>query len=267
MPVILWLTIGIIFFIGYVRYLEHKSIFLPVRELAFTPADINLTFEDCWMTTEDNLKLHGWFVPNAKAKSTLMFFHGNAGNIGDRLEKVRLFQALGLNVFIFDYRGYGKSQGSPGEAGLYKDSAAAYKYLVQERHIRPSDIILYGASLGAVFAVDLAVKKEVGAFIIDSAFTCATDMAKVIYPFIPSFCVRIKLDSVSKVNNIRVPKLFIHSTEDEIVPFALGRKLFAAAAEPKIFCSIKGSHNDGFDQDREIFWKAIKDFLKDLKFI
>jgi len=267
MHAILWLTIGIVFFIGYIRYLEHKSIFLPVRELAFSPADINLAFEDCWMTTQDNVKLHGWFVPNLKAKSTLMFFHGNAGNIGDRLEKVRLFHAQGLNVFIFDYRGYGKSEGSPSEEGLYKDSLAAYHYLVEERQISPQKIVLYGASLGAVFAIDLAAKKEIGSLIIDSAFSSGVDMAKVIYPFIPSFCVRIKLDSASKVNNILAPKLFIHSSEDEIVPVALGKKLFEAAAEPKTFCLIKGSHNDGFDQDREKFLGAVKDFLTNLQFI
>lgn len=262
MHVILWSAVGIVFLFGYARYLERRSVFLPAKELAFTPEDINLAFEDCFVTTEDHFKLHGWFIPNPNAKSTLMFFHGNAGNIGDRLGKVRLFHELGLNVFIFDYRGYGNSEGSPSEQGLYKDSLAAYNYLVYEKQTSPGKIILYGASLGAAFAIDLAAKKEAGALIIDSAFTSAVDMAKIIYPFIPSFCVSIKLDSISKVKNIRVPKLFIHSSEDEIVPFALGRKLFEAASEPKTFCPIKGSHNDGFEQDREVFLEAIKNFLK-----
>lgn len=248
-------------FIGFVRYLECTSVFYPAKQLARTPADLGLAYDDVQLTTLDNKYLHGWLIDLEGAKTTLLFLHGNAGNIADRLEKIMLFREMGLNVFIVDYRGYGNSTGRPTEKGMYTDATAAYEYLVQHRQRDPKNVVLYGESLGAAAAIDLASQYPVAGLIVDSAFSSAKDMGKVLYPFVPSFMVGLKMDSASKAGAIKVPKLFLHSKTDEIVPYELGRKLFEAAAEPKEFLEMGGGHNDGFFASADIFVSGIKNFL------
>lgn len=262
MQVIISLIIGIVLFVMYVRYLEDRSIFYPARDLAATPAALGLPFEDVFIKTQDNVTIHGWLVKSTTARGTLLFFHGNAGNIGDRLEKIRLFHQMGLHVLIIDYRGYGKSQGRPSETGIYKDAVAAYDYLRTRQDISASKIVGYGASLGGAAAIDLATKRDLTALIVDSSFTSAADMAKRVYPFIPAFLIRTKLDSLGKIHNITIPKLFIHSREDELVPFALGEKLYQAAPPPKEFLEISGGHNTAFDESQEKMMHGIMAFLR-----
>lgn len=263
MKVVIYLIGGIVLFVLYIRYLEYRSIFYPSRKILATPADIGLSFEDVYLKTQDGVTIHGWFIPSAGAKATLIFLHGNAGNIGDRLEKIQIFQGLGLNVFIIDYRGYGKSEGRPTEAGIYKDALAAYDHLLSRRDVDPNRVIAYGASLGGTAAVDLATKRRLYALIVDSSFTHAVDMAKRIYPFIPSFLVGIKMDNIGKIKTITIPKLFIHSKDDEIVPLELGRRLFEAAAPPKEFLEITGGHNEGYSESQEKIIRGMELFLND----
>ena len=248
-------------FVLYVRYLEKTSVFYPAKQLSRSPMDLGLEFDDVQLTTRDDVVVHGWFFKTPAAKSTLLFLHGNAGNIADRLEKIIFFKNIGLNVFIIDYRGYGNSTGKPSEEGMYTDAQAAYEYLTQRKDINAKNIVAYGESLGGVAVIDLAGKVPLAAFIIDSSFTSAQDMAKVIYPFIPSFLVSLKMDSAAKVRDLKMPKLFLHSKTDEIVPFALGWKLYEAAADPKEFVDIDGGHNDGFFASTGKFVSGIKDFL------
>jgi hypothetical protein len=217
--------------------------------------------------TSDHVRISGWLVKNPSAKSTLLFFHGNAGNIGDRLGKIGLFHGIGLNVLIVDYRGYGKSGGYPTEAGIYKDALAAYDYLSQREDLKGRPIIGYGASLGGAVAVDLASKRPLACLIVDSTFSSAVDMAKRIYPFVPSFLVRTKFDSVTKIRNIMIPKLFIHSIEDTTVPITLGRKLYDAAPGPKQFIEIRGDHNDGYIFDEQKVREGIRQFLKEMDLV
>lgn len=254
-------------FVALVRYLEDKSVFLPTKEILATPEAIDLPFEDVYFTTQDYLKLHGWLVKNPRAQSTLLFFHGNAGNIADRLEKVSMFYQMGLHVFIMDYRGYGRSQGDPTEEGIYKDALAAYDYLLSRTDINHEKIIGYGASLGGVVAVDLATKRKLAALIVDSSFPSAADISKTIYPFIPAFLLKTKMNSVDKVGAITVPKLFIHSLNDEIVSFRLGKQLFEAAAGPKEFLQITGGHNTNHIDSRDKFLSGIGSFLLELSLI
>ncbi len=251
-------------FFAFVRYFEANSIFHPTREIPVTPAFIGLPFEDVYFKTEDNLTINGWLVKAPQASSTILFFHGNAGNISHRLEKIALFYQLGVNVFIIDYRGYGKSQGRPSEAGLYKDACGAYDYLVSRKDINPTKIISYGDSLGGVVAVDLAAKKKVACLVVDSSFTSSADISKMIFPLVPGFILATKMDSVSKVKTIAVPKLFIHSINDEIIPFKLGRKLFDAACPPKEFLEITGGHNTNHIDSRELLMKNLTKFFKRL---
>ena len=264
LKIIILFGLVIISFVAFVKYLEANVIFHPTHEMPETPAMIGLEFEDIYFNTDDNVKLNGWFIKAPQTRSTLLFFHGNAGNISHRLEKIMMFHKLGLNVFIIDYRGYGKSRGRPSEQGLYKDAIAAYNYLLTRQDVDPNKIICYGDSLGGVVAVDLATKKKVATLVVDSAFSSASDISKMIFPFVPAFLLTTKMDSATKVKGITIPKLFIHSSNDEIIPFKLGKKLFDAAAQPKEFLQIVGGHNTNHIDSREILMKGLGKFLKGL---
>ncbi|MDP2652997.1 MAG: alpha/beta hydrolase [Candidatus Omnitrophota bacterium] len=251
----------------FVRYLESVSIFYPSRTISYHPSQIGLAYEDVTFITSDHVRLNGWFVPRAGATATLLVFHGNAGNIGDRLEKVLIFHDLGLNVFIVDYRGYGKSEGKPSEAGLYKDAGAAYAWLAGDKKVPPSRIIVYGESLGGVAATYVASRKPAGALVLDSAFTSAADMAKLIVPGVPSWLLSAKLDAVGMAAKVSAPTLVLHSRDDEIVPFRQGKKMFDAARDPKELVVIRGSHNEGFITSRPEYVEGLRLFLKKHGFI
>lgn len=256
--VMLYLVIGFIAFILFVRYLEQKTLFVPSKTIYNTPQSRKLVFEDIYFPSGP-YKINGWFVAASPKSPTLVYCHGNAGNIADRLDKIEMFHKIGVNVFIFDYRGYGHSQGRPTEKGMYEDARAAYDYLLTRTDIDKNKIIGYGTSLGGSVAIDLAVQRQLQSVIIDSSFTSGADMARRIYPMIPTFFMSVKLDSAAKIHSINIPKLFIHSTEDEVVPFKLGQKLFDMAPPPKEFMTVRGGHNEphweqkGYKEDIERF--------------
>lgn len=262
MQILISLIIVIALFVIGIRCLEYKSIFYPVRSIAATPAFIGIPFEDIFFKTEDGVSINAWLVKSSTARGTVIICHGNAGNIGDRLEKIRLFHQLGFNVFIIDYRGYGKSQGRPSEAGLYKDAVGAYDYLRTRKDIDHKHLIGYGASLGGAVIIDLATRRELAALIIHSSFTNAADMAKTIYPFLPSFLLGTKLDSLTKVRTLKTPKIFIHSREDEMIPFRLGERLYQEAAAPKEFLESSGGHNDILLDFEEKIARELVTFLR-----
>jgi len=261
MKILLWLAVFLALFFLYARYMERNSIYFPFKEIRVTPETVGLEFEDIYFNTADGKKLNGWFVPKRGAKFTIFLCHGNAGNIGDRTGKIDLFNKWGYDVFVFDYRGYGKSEGSPTETGLYNDAKAAYDYLVKERKINPENIIFYGESLGGAVVIDLACAEKGKAIITGEAFTSVKDMARIVYPFIPGFVLSTKYDSLSKIDKIDMPKLIIHSADDEIVPFYLGEKLFNAARPPKKFLRITGSHNDAFFESAREIKNGMEEFL------
>ena len=221
---LIYTLVGIVLFFCYIKYLEANSIFFPQRDIEATPSDLGLSFDETHITTSDNIEIHGWFIPREQARYTSLFLHGNAGNISHRLDKIALLLKAHVNIFIIDYRGYGRSKGKPSEKGMYIDTEAAYDYLVKERKIAPADIILYGESLGAAAAVDLAAKEEVKALILEGGFSSGRDIGKKIYPFIPRVLLPDILNSADKIPKIKAPKLFIHARDDEVVPFATGQK-------------------------------------------
>jgi len=261
---ILYLSTGIIFFIFYIKYIERRSLFFPTRPVEVFPDAVNLKYEDVNLNSASQ-RINGWFVGADNAKYTILFFHGNGGNISHRLEKLAIFHDLGLSSFIIDYRGYGRSTGVPSEQGLYQDAGSAYDYLIKERRIIPERVIFYGESLGGAVAVDLAAKVPGAALIVDSSFSSVRDMAKAIYPFLPEFILSDWFNSAAKVPKITIPKLFIHSKNDEIVPYKLAQKLYSAAAEPKKSVEIIGSHNTGFMDSRGRFISSLKEFTGGLK--
>lgn len=254
-------VIFILAVVVYLRNFERQVIFYPEKKIEFLPAAAGLEHKDVFFRSTDNVKLHGWFIPVGSSRCTILFCHGNAGNVGDRLEKLKFFHGLGCSTFIFDYRGYGKSAGSPSEKGLYRDAQAAYDYLVAQA-IPKLKIIGFGESLGGAVIIDLASRNELKAVMLEGTFSCAKDMAQVMYPYLPHWLFWTRWDSLTKIKSVIVPKLFFHSPEDEVVPYRLGRKLFEFAPEPKEFIELRGNHNDSFLVSAALIKEKSAQFLK-----
>lgn len=234
----------------------------PTRAIVATPDSIGLTHEPVKIPTDDGLTLDAWFVPAKDARGVVLFFHGNAGNISHRLQSIRLFNRLRLSTLILDYRGYGQSEGEPSEEGTYRDAEAAWRYLTDQRGIPPKQIVLFGRSLGAAVAAHAAKGRDAGALILESAFTSVPDMASDIYWFLPvRWLTRFDYDTEAALASVEIPVMIIHSPDDQIIPFAHGRALFAAAREPKRFLEINGGHNNGFLQSEQQYLEALNAFL------
>lgn len=241
---------------------QTRFIYFPSRAIETTPAAIDLPYEPIRFQAEDGVELTGWFIPAPGAKNTLLFCHGNAGNISHRLIPIQLFHRLGLNIFIFDYRGYGQSQGVLGEAGTYRDAAAAWRYLVEDRAIPPDQIIFYGHSLGGAVAAWLAQHYPSRALILESTFTSIPDMAARQFPFIPTrLLVRVHYNTLARMPHLKTPVLIIHSPADEIIPYSHSRRLFEAAPDPKAFLELTGSHNEGFLMTGQLYETSLAAFI------
>ena len=245
--------------------MQNRMVFLadmPGRALTATPGDAGFSYQDVLIMTGDGVRLHGWFVPANQSKATVLFLHGNAGNISHRLDSIAIFRELGLDTLIIDYRGYGQSKGKPSEQGTYADALAAWRYLVNERGIAPENIVIFGRSLGGAVASWLAAQATPGAVIIESCFTSAPDMAQRLYPFLPARLItRLKYPVKENVTQISSPLLVIHSRQDEIIPFDMGRAIHAAAPEPKSMLVLQGDHNGGFLQSRDQYLAGLDEFL------
>lgn len=229
-----------------------------------TPADRGWRYEPVTLTTADGVNISGWWLPLENARATLLFFHGNAGNIGHRLDSLALFRALNLSVLIIDYHGYGDSEGTPSETGTRMDARAAWNYLTVECGIPPGQIIMFGRSLGAAVATELAREHAPGAVILESPFRSLPDMAQAAYPFLPArWLVRYEYDTEAYVRDINAPLLVIHSEQDDIIPYSHGQAVYAAAREPKSMLVIEGDHNTGFLNNPEKYLNNIDRFLMD----
>ena len=236
---------------------------LPNRLVQATPQSIGLTFEQVTLNTDDQIKLEGWYLPVDEPRATLLFFHGNAGNISHRLDSLQIFHELGLSVFIFDYRGYGNSQGRPTEAGIYRDAETAWRYLVETRRIPAQDILLFGRSLGGAVAAYLAEQYPAMGLVLESTFTSIPDMAAAHYPWLPTrLLARVHYNTRERLVNIHIPVMVIHSQEDEIIPYNQGRQLYSLAHEPKRFLELRGDHNHGLMQDQQHYRQGLDDFVR-----
>ncbi len=252
-----------------IYFFQEKLIFQPHRAIVATPAAIALDYEDLTLTTADGENIHAWWIPHPVPRASLLFLHGNAGNISHRLDSIKLFHQLGLSILIIDYRGYGNSTGKPSEAGSYIDAETALTYLINDKQIEHDDIIIFGRSLGGAVAMGLAEAHPLAALIIESSFTSMTDMGKHYYPYLPiGLLARIKYPSIDRIANIKSPILIIHSKDDEIVPYTHGRQLFAAALKetttPKLFLDISGGHNEGFLVSGKEYTDGIDHFIADI---
>lgn len=266
--ILMTLAIGYGVIVALVALLQSHLVYFPDtgRALVATPHAIGLAFEDVAVRTEDGETLHGWWVPapagEKRACGTVLLFHGNAGNISHRLDYLRMFNRLGCASFTVDYRGYGRSSGSPSEEGTYRDALAAWNWLVQGRVAQPQDIVIAGESLGGAVASWLAARQAPRALILMSTFTSVPDLAEKVYPFLPVRLIsRFSYDSLSNLRQVKAPVLVAHSRDDELVPFSHGQALFAAAAAPKQFLEMRGGHNSGFVFAREDWVASVAAFL------
>lgn len=248
-------------------WLNRKLLYVPSRELVADPFSLGLYFEDVVLRADDGPRLHGWWVPaGPKDAPVVVFFHGNGGNISHRLERLRLLRAAGASVFMFDYRGYGRSEGKPSEDGTYRDAEAALRWLESEKHLEPSRLVYHGESLGCGVAVELARRRPPAGLVFDSGFTSVLEMGRKIFPHLPvSWLVRYKYDNLAKIKDLHVPLLVLHSPQDDIVPYEMGRRIFETANEPKTFVNLRGGHNEAILKAGPAYVDAMKAFLAGLK--
>lgn len=245
--------------------MEERFIFYPSSRIEATPREIGLPFEDISFSTSDGVRLNGWFVPSPGSGMTLLWSHGNAGNIGHRVENIKLLhEKVGINIFIFDYRGYGRSEGGVSEEGTYRDAAAALHYLRSRNDLDPKRIVLFGRSLGAAVAAELATREDCLALILETPFVSIREMARTAFPLLPiGPFLRIRYDVLEKIKKIKVPLLVLHGDRDEVVPFSQGRKVFEEAPGPKEFYTIHGGHhNDTYIVGGNAYFAALKHFIE-----
>ncbi|MBN2311655.1 MAG: alpha/beta hydrolase [Candidatus Hydrogenedentes bacterium] len=234
--------------VGLSRPAQRAAIFPAGGSVWRTPAaqPFRWEFEDLQFTV-DGCTTHAWFIPAARSRGAVLFSHGNAGTIADRLESVEVFHSLGLDVLIYDYGGYGRSTGRPSEARCYEDGRAMWRYLTETRGVAPGRIVLFGRSLGGGIATQLATETQAAGLILESSFLSTCHVAREMLPFLPArLIIRHRFDNAAKVGEAGCPVLVIHSPDDEIIPFHHGRELFELAKAPKTFLEIRGGHNEGF---------------------
>lgn len=248
-------------FLGFDLFFEEKMIFFPspydAREYGErTSAPI----EDVFFTTSDQKRIHAWFSPADPKAPTLLWFHGNAGNIAHRIDQLVVLHEGGFNVLAVDFRGYGRSEGSPNESGTYLDAVAAYDTLASRKDIDPRRVVAFGQSLGSAVALDLALQRPCERVVLEAPFTSVPAMASTAYP-IPgvSYIVRTKYDNLSKVTHLVTPLLVIHGDKDEIIPFAMGKAIHAAAAGPKELWEVPGAHHN------DVYLVAGREYVRRLR--
>jgi hypothetical protein len=264
---LLILTVSIYVLLAMMIYLfQEKMVYLtnlPGRELIATPGDIGLAYEDVSLTSRDSETLHGWYIPAVNSRGVLLFFHGNAGNISHRLDSIKIFHELDLDVLIIDYRGYGQSSGKASEQGTYLDALAAWNYLVKNRGVPAGRIIVFGRSLGGAIGAWLGTQIKPAAVIIESSFSSGQDMAQRLYPYFPTrLLTRLQYPVAEYAGRLDCPVLVIHSRDDEIIPFAMGRKIYAAVKQHKHFLELRGDHNNGFLISQQEYVAGLEDFTQ-----
>ena len=255
--VITWLLLTFALYV-----FQPNFIYFPTKELVATPKQIGLVYESVHLSTGDGARIHGWYVPAGKARATVLYLHGNGGNISHRLAALQAFHALALNSLIIDYHGYGLSEGDPSEDATYQDAEAAWEHLTRTRRLAPEEIIVFGESLGGAVAVWLTTRYRPAAVILESPFTSLRDLAKRYYPFAPvDLLLRLYYPTLERIAKVACPILIVHSRDDEIVPFEHGERLYKAITARKMFLERTGGHNDAFGADVNHYMPALGRFI------
>lgn len=249
----------------FLMIFEKQLIYYPEAALDVTPKALGLGFDNVEIDVEAGVRIHGWFIPASEQPSAgvVLLSHGNAGNIADRLDRVLSLRRLGVDFFLYDYRGFGRSTGEPDEEGTYRDGRAAYDWLIRERGVEPSRLILMGESLGCAISVQLALDRKAAGLILEAPFASIPHMARAIYPFLPvGALVQTRYDNLAKVRGLKMPLFLVQGAADEVIPPSQGRMVFEAAPEPKSFLRIDGAHhNDVYVVGGEPYRTALAEFI------
>ncbi len=262
---LIYAALGLLMLNAFMYLQQSRMIFFPTSRLQQNPADWGLEYQDVNFNTADGIQLHGWFIPHADSERVLLFFHGNAGNISHRQASIEIFHRLGMNVLIFDYRGYGQSAGKPSEHGLYQDGTAAWSFLTVEKGFMPDQIVIFGRSLGGTAAANLASSVEARGLILESTLSSARDFARQAFWLLSRLVVlRYNLNTAEYLSHVTAPVLVLHSPNDEIMPFNLGEKVFAAANQPKQFVHMRGGHNNGFYESQPEYEQTLGRWINEL---
>jgi fermentation-respiration switch protein FrsA (DUF1100 family) len=249
------------------NFLDRLFVFHPHPWIERDWARVSgLPLQEVWFDSSDGVRLFGWYVEARDAPGVLLWCHGNAGNIIHRLDNLAELYRVGISVFLFDYRGYGRSQGIPSEEGLYQDAIAAYGYLAGVRRVRPERLVIFGRSLGAAVAGDLAARRPAAGLILESAFPSVEAVAKAYYSGLPvHWFLSSEFNLVDRLKTLSIPKLFIHGDRDEIIPIELGKQVFASAREPKSFYLVPGAdHNDLYQVGGKPYFRRLRQFMDDV---
>ncbi len=255
--------------------LENNMLYRPYRALDYFPSAVGLAYEDVQLKTADGVRLNAWFIPTQDTSAerslrgekglhglTLLYCHGNGGNISHRVDRAEIYHRLGLQTMLFDYRGYGRSEGTPNEKGTYEDAEAAWQYLTVEKKIPPSTIVLYGESLGCAVALEIALRHRPRALVMESGFTSTVAMAKRFFPQLPvDSIVKNRYDNLAKITRLQCPLLIMHSPSDQTIPFEMSEQLYAAAPGPKVLFKLRGSHYLGYHDTGSAYPTALQNFL------
>jgi fermentation-respiration switch protein FrsA (DUF1100 family) len=246
--------------------LARQFIFFPQKHHDFTPEQFGLAYRDVFLRTSDGVRIHGWHFPvegSGACRGILLFLHGNAGNISHRLENIRFLVDEGIPVFIVDYRGYGRSEGTITEEGMYRDAESSMDWLLDELGIPAGRVVIFGRSLGGVAAVHTASVRPAAGVILEATFSSLADASRIFFPILPAgLLLGGRMDSMAKIRRVHAPLLFIHGDVDELVPIALGRKLFEAASDPKEFYTLQGAgHNDTYLVGGKAYFCKIRAFM------
>jgi fermentation-respiration switch protein FrsA (DUF1100 family) len=265
--VIKFISIGLLVYllqILFIYFNQHKIVYIPSRHLGATPDLVGLTYETVMLNAEDGTRINGWYIAREQPRATLLFLHGNAGNISHRLSTLSLLHDLGLSVLIIDYRGYGESEGEPSESGIYMDAEAAWQYLTEDRGIPADEILIHGRSLGGAVAAYLASQHQTQGLILESTFTSAEEMAAELYPWLPTrWLTRLDYNTRKRLAMIQIPLMVIHSPADEIIPFEQAGALYQAGNPPKQLLQLSGSHNYGFMKNADRYRRGLDEFISD----
>lgn len=263
MLMVLLVGLGIYVSLGGLLYLfQSRLVYLPWRDLEATPVEVGLSYQEVDFATADGVLLQGWLVPAELPRATVLFCHGNAGNISHFLAPIQVFHSLGLSTLVFDYRGYGKSQGRPTEQGTYLDAEAAWTFLVEKQQLKPEEIVVCGRSLGGPIAAWLAWQHLPRALILEATFTSIPDLARHLYPIFPArLLTRYEYCTLAWVSQVTCPVLVVHSRQDRLIPFSHGLQLYQAVRGPRAFLEISGGHSEGFELSAEQYREGLEAFL------
>ena len=250
---------------AYLYFFQEKFVYRPSTRIKVTPASVGMYYEEVALVASDGVRLTGWYLPLADARGTVLFCHGNAGNISNLLAVAEDAHRLGLGILLFDYRGYGQSEGTPSEEGTHRDAEAAWNYLVQEAGVAPDQIVIIGRSLGGPIAARLARDKTPAALFLEETFTSIPELGRELYPIFPvGLLARYEYPTLEYLKQVQCPVLVSHSRGDRFIVFAHGQRLYEAASQPKAFTELQGGHSSAFSEDAATYEAGVEAFLTEV---